>query len=105
MTERESRHRLRRRASRIPSRKQAAAQKRSLQRTVAVHAATAKTGGFACRIESPDDLAVLAEHARIQIGLEATQRLAGQDVEFDRNQRAMRGVEDSMRFGGADQPV
>src|SRR3954452_21489748 len=54
-----SRHRLRRRASRIPARKQAAAEKRAFQRAVAVHAAAAETGGFAGGVEAGDDLAIM----------------------------------------------
>ena len=87
------------------AREQAAAEERAFQRTVAVHAAAAEAGGFAGRVESPDDLAVIAEHAGVEIGLEAAQRLAGQDVELDRDQRAVVGIEDAVRFGGADQPV
>ena len=41
----------------------------------------------------------------VEIGLEAAQRLAGQDVELDRDQRAVRGIENAVRLGGADQPV
>src|ERR1043166_2626611 len=100
-----SRHRLRRRAPRAASRKQAATEKRAFQRAVAVHAAAAETGGFAGGVKAGDDLALLAEYARIEVGLETAQRFAGQDVEFDGNQRAMRGVEDAMRLCGADQSV
>src|SRR5437763_1863240 len=97
--------RLRRRASRIPARKQAAAEKRAFQRAVAVHAAAAETGGFAGGVEAGDDLAVVAEHAGVEVGLEAAERLAGEDVELDRDQRAMGGVENAVRPGGADQFV
>src|ERR1043166_5525811 len=100
-----SRHRLRRRAPRAASRKQAATEKRAFQRAVAVHAAAAETGGFAGGVKAGDDLAVLAEHARVEIGLESAQRLAGQDVEFYGNQRAVRGVEDAVRSRGTDQLV
>src|SRR5690349_25167021 len=81
------------RPSRISSREQAAAEKSAFQRTVAVHAATAEAGGFACGIKSPDDLAVAAEHARVEIGLEAAQRLPRQDVELHRDQRAVFGID------------
>ena len=75
------------------------------QRAVAVHAAAAKTGGFADGVEPRDDLAILAEHAGIEIGLKTAERLAGEDVEFYRDQRPVRGIEDPMRLCGADQPV
>jgi hypothetical protein len=40
----------------------------------------------------------VAEHAGVQIGLETAQRLAGQDVQLHRDQRALRGIEDAVRF-------
>src|SRR5215216_6768086 len=51
---------LRRGAPRIAARKQTAAEKRPFQRAIAVHAAAAESGGFAGRVKSLDDLAVLA---------------------------------------------
>src|SRR3954464_3562576 len=97
--------RLRRRASGISPREQASSEEGAFQRTVAVHAAAAEAGGFTCGIKSPDDLAVVAEHARVEVGLETTQRLARQDVELDRDQRALFGIENAVRPGGADQFV
>src|SRR5438128_6793444 len=63
-------HRLRRRPSGISARKQTPAEKRAFQRAIAVHAAAAEAGGFAGRIESLNDLSVIAEHARGEIGFE-----------------------------------
>ena len=40
-----------------------------------------------------------------QVGLKAAQRLAGENVEFHRDKRAMRRIEDPVRLGGPDQPV
>src|SRR5437868_7405928 len=97
--------RLRRRAAGISAGKQAAAEKSAFQRTVAVHAAAAKTGRFAGGVKPRHDLAVAAEHARVEVGLESAQRLAGHDIEFHRNQRPMGGIENPVRFCGADQPV
>src|SRR6478752_4153964 len=91
--------------SRVPAREQAAAEERAFQRTIAVHAAATEAGGFASGVKSLDDLAVRPEYPRVQIGLEATQRLARQDVELDRDQRAVVGIEDAMRLCGADQFV
>src|SRR5258708_35506275 len=73
-------HGLRRGAPRIAAREQAAAEKRAFQRAGAVHAAAAKAGGTARGIKPRHDLAVAAEHAGIEIGLETAPRLAGQDV-------------------------
>ncbi len=50
-------------------------------------------------------VAVMGEHAEVEVGLKAAQRLAGQDVELHRDQGAVRGIENPVRFGGADQPV
>src|ERR1700676_5061748 len=97
--------RFRRGAAGIAAGEQAAAKKSPLQRAIAVHAAADEAGRFAGSVESRHDLAVLAEYAGIKIGLEATERLAGQDIEFDRDQRAMRGIENPVRAGGADQAV
>src|ERR1700754_1547763 len=101
----ESSDRLRRRAPRVASRKQTPAEERPFQGAIAVHAAAAETGGFARRIEALDDFAVGAEHARVEIGLKAAQRLAGQDVQLHGDQRPMRGIEDPVRLCGADQLV
>src|SRR5665213_3671023 len=85
-----SRDRLRRRAAGIAAREQATAEERAFQRAVAMHAAAAETGCFAGGVEPRHDLAVLAEHAGVEIGLETAQRLAGHDVELDRDQGPMR---------------
>src|ERR1700730_5657657 len=98
-------HRLGRRPPGIAAREQTPAQKRSLQRAIAVHAAAAESGGFAGRVEPPDDLAVASESARIEVGLETAKRLAGQDVELHRDQRSLFGIEDAMRLVGSDQRV
>src|SRR5450756_1723076 len=58
-------HRFRRRPSCIPSREQAAAEKRAFQRAIAVHAAAPKTGGFAGGVEPRHDLPFAAEHAGV----------------------------------------
>src|SRR5437879_11833762 len=65
--------RLRRRPSGISARKQTPAEERAFQRAITVHAAAAKTGGFAGGVEAPDDLAIAPKHARVQIGLETAQ--------------------------------
>src|SRR5258708_24514463 len=82
-------HGLRRGAPGIAAGEQAAAEKRAFQRAVAVHAAAAKAACFAGGIKTRHGLAVPAEHTRAEIGLAAAQRLAGQDVEFYRDQRTM----------------
>src|SRR5579859_7077511 len=56
-------YRLRRRAPCVAAREQAAAQESSLQRAIAVHAATTEAGRFTGGVEPRHDPAVLAEHA------------------------------------------
>src|SRR5665213_475783 len=85
--------RLRRRAPGIAPGKQAAAEECSLQRAIAVDAAAAEAGRFARGVKPPDDLAVLAEHAGVEVGLEPAQRLAGHDVELHRDQGTMGRIE------------
>src|SRR5579863_10406460 len=102
---RASGNRLRRRAPGIAAREQAAAEERAFQRAIAVHAAAAEAGRLARGIEPRHDLAVLAEDARIEIGLETAERLAGQDIELHRDQGAVGGIENAVRFCGADQAV
>jgi len=63
-----------------------------------VHAAAAKTGGFAGGVQPLDDLAVIAEHAGVEVGLEARRAFSGQDVELHRDQRAMFGIENPVRL-------
>ena len=46
-----------------------------------------------------------AEDARVEIGLQAAERLAGENVEAHGDERAMSGVEHAMRRRRADQLV
>ena len=46
-----------------------------------------------------------AERAGVEVGLDAAEGLAGQDVQLDADQRAGRRVEDAVRGGGAAEPV
>lgn len=70
-----------------------------------MHATAAKAGGLAGGVESRHDVAVAAEHTRVEVGLEATQRFPGQDVELDGDQGAVGGIENPVRRRGPDQPV
>jgi len=45
------------------------------------------------------------EHVRVEIGLESAERLACQDIELHRDQRAVRRIKNLVRLGGADQFV
>lgn len=102
---RHSAHRACRRAARRAAGEEAAAQERALQGAVAVDAAAAEAGGLACRVQARDRCAALGQDARGQVGLQATEGLAGEDVQLDGDQRARGGVEDAVRRGGADEPV
>src|SRR5947208_15476578 len=95
--------RLRRRAAGIAAGKQAAAEKSAFQRTVAVHAAAAKTGRFAGGVKPRHDLAVAAEQALVEVGLESAQRLSGHDMEFHRNQLPRGVIENPLWFCVSEQ--
>ena len=91
-----------------PTAEQAAAEERALQRSVAVHAAAAEAGGLAHRVHPGHRRAVRPQHPAVQIGLQATEGLAGQDVQPDRDQRPARpgptlarAVRIEVRCGGA----
>src|SRR5690606_7158611 len=81
-----------------------AAQEGPLQRTVAVHAAPAETGGLPRGVETRQGCAVHTQHTAVQIGLEAAQRLASEDVEPHADERPRLGVEQPMRRGHPDEP-
>jgi hypothetical protein len=71
-----------------------------------VHPPAAETG-YLARREQPGHRTVRrfpAQYPAGQVGLQAAQRFAGQDVEPHRDQRARLGVEDPVRRGGAGQP-
>src|SRR5205085_11960267 len=85
-------HRVRHRTPRCAAREQAAAEERPLERAIAVHAAAAETRDLPDRVEARDDGAARVEDARIEIGLQPAERLARENIEADRDERAMRGV-------------
>jgi len=93
------------RAAGLAAGEDAAAEERAFERAVAMHAAAAKTAGFADGVEPPDDLAILAEYAGIEIGLKTAERLAGEDVEPHSDQRPGLRVQDLVRRRGAGQPL
>jgi len=68
-----SSRRFRRCAPGIAAGKQAAAEEGAFERPIAVHAA-AEAGRFAGGVKPRHDLAVTAEHARVEVGLEPAQR-------------------------------
>ena len=61
-----------------------------------MHAAAAKAGGFARRIEPGHRLGYLVQHARRQIRHQPAQRFPCQDVEPDGDQRPVGWVEDAV---------
>ena len=67
-------------SSGLEPRKQATAEEGTLQGTVAVHSASAKTGCFADRIQARDDVTVEAEHPPVQIGFETAESLTCQNM-------------------------
>ena len=70
-----------------PAGEDASAQKAPFERAVAVHAAAAEAGGFAGCIEPWEDFAGCGEDAACEVGLEAAQCLAREDIQSDRDER------------------
>src|SRR5690606_1698828 len=83
----------------------AAAEEGSFQSVVAVITPAAEARHLTGRIKSGNGCAGCVEHLAAEIGVEATQRLASEDVQPHRDQRAVGGVEDAVRFGCADKLV
>src|SRR6185436_19678812 len=53
---------------------EASAQERALERAVAVHAAAAEAGDLAGGVQAGNRLALLVQHAGVQVGMEAAER-------------------------------
>jgi hypothetical protein len=70
-----------------------------------VIAASAEARDFAGGVEAGDRLAGRVQHLRIKVGVQAAQSLAGQDVQANRDQGAVLGIEYPVRLCRADQPV
>ena len=83
----------------------AAAEERPLQRTVAVHAAAAEAGDLAGGVQAGERLPVDAEHLRREVGVQAAERLAREDVQLDRDQRTGVGIEQRVRRGDSREAV
>ena len=70
-----------------------------------MHAAAAEAAHLARGIHPRERLAAGPQHAAGEVGLEPAERLAGEDVEADGDERARLGVEQPVRARDADQPV
>ena len=103
--ERAHSHRSSSASSGFPAREETAAKKRTLERTVAVHPAAAETGCLSRRIKSGNNLAILAEHAPFEIGLDPTQRFARKDIEANGDDRPVRRIKQAVGLGDTNQPV
>src|SRR5205085_712617 len=93
------------RAARDAPAEQTAAKEGALERAVAVKAASAETSHLACRVQSWHRLPVVAEHAGVEICLEATQRLAREHIETDRDERSVVWIEDRCRCCNANKAL
>src|SRR5215211_6075086 len=74
-------------AARAAAGEETAAEEGALEGAVPVHPPAAEAGDLAGRVEPGQRLAVGAQHARLEVGLEAAERLAGEDVELHADQR------------------
>ena len=93
------------RASGDPAGEDAAAEEGALERVVAVHPAAAEAGDLARGVDTRERLARGLEHAGVEVGVQAAEGLARQDVQPDGDQRAVGGVEELVRRGDPDQLV
>ena len=66
-----------------------------------MHAAAAEAGRLARRVEAGNGVAVGPEHAALEVGLKPAERLAGEQVEPDGDQRPGLRVEQPVRLGDA----
>jgi hypothetical protein len=60
-----------------------------------VHASAAEARDFAGGVEAVDRGSAAVEGARLEVGLDAAERLPRQDVQLDRDQRPVGPVEES----------
>src|SRR5699024_3748181 len=79
----------------------AAAQERALERAVTVHAASSEAGDLAGGPQAWHHGAVGAPDPTVQVGLDAAEGLARDDVQPYRDEGAGAGVEDLVRRCGA----
>jgi hypothetical protein len=70
-----------------------------------VHPAAAEPGGLARRVQAWHWCSAGAKDPRGQVGVQPAERLAGQHVQPDGDQRAGRGVEQPVRPGHPHEPV
>src|SRR3990167_7335280 len=75
-------------ARRGPRGEDAAGQKRAFQRALAVGPAAAKAGGLAHAVQAGDGLARRVEHAALQVGAQAAQALAGDELHLNGDVRS-----------------
>src|SRR6202043_3921632 len=83
----------------------AASQEGAFESVVSVGAAATETGGLASREQAADGVAVLAERASVEVGLDAAQRFASEDVQFHADEGPGGGIEDLVRPRYPHEPV
>src|SRR5450755_348664 len=80
--------------ARLAAGEQAAAEEGAFQRAVAVHTAAAEPGHFTRGVQARKRRAVRRQHPAAEVGLQAAEGFAGEDVEPHGDQRAGRGIKD-----------
>src|SRR5260370_40833576 len=91
--------------SRRPSREQAAAKEGALERAVPVHPSSPEAGDLARGEETGQRRSVGPQDAPGQIGLQAAECLAGQDVEASCDQRPGGRIQQRVGLSEQDRPV
>src|SRR5690349_10404281 len=92
-------------APRCPPAENAPAEECAFERPVAVHAAAAEAAHLTRRIEPRDGCAIRVERLPGQVGLDAAEALAREDVQLHRDERAGLRVENAVRLRHPDQFV
>lgn len=94
-----------RRAPGLPAREEAPSEEGALEGTVAVHPTAAEARYLPGREQPRHRGAVVGQDARREVGLEAAESLAGDDVQSHGDQRTGRRVKDRTRGGDPDEFV
>jgi hypothetical protein len=70
-----------------------------------VDSAALEPGNFAGGVQLGNRASAVVEDATSRVGLQSLERLAGDDVESDGDQRPGRRIEELVRGGGAEQAL
>src|SRR4029079_12003306 len=81
------------------------AEERAFERAVSMDAAAAEAADLARRVQARQRAAVRAQRAAVEVRLDATERLAGEDAQSHSDERSGARIEHPVRPRDADQAV